>query len=136
MKVRVVAKSICVEESTRMYAWVVQMMHEMEPCFFLSHICLIFGDQGTTQSLLETLGGVKQSCLLRGDFHHLIDELFPDQFGIHKFTIIVAWVGILGGVAWVMGILGIAWVGILGGIAWIGRGGIAGVAIVLGVAIL
>jgi hypothetical protein len=25
---------------------------------------------------------------LRGDFHHLIDEIFPDQFGIHKFTII------------------------------------------------
>jgi hypothetical protein len=44
MKVRVVTKSICVEESTRMCAWVAQMMHDMEPCFSLS------------QSLLETLG--------------------------------------------------------------------------------
>jgi hypothetical protein len=26
--------------------------------------------------------------LLRGDIHHLIDEVFPCQFGIHKFTII------------------------------------------------
>jgi hypothetical protein len=26
--------------------------------------------------------------LLRGDYHHLIDEVFPAQFGIHKYTII------------------------------------------------
>jgi hypothetical protein len=70
-----------------MYAWVVQMMHEMEPRFSLSQIRLIFGDQGLTQSLLETLR-IKQTCLLRGDYHHLIDEVYPDQFGIHKFTII------------------------------------------------
>jgi hypothetical protein len=72
MKVRAVTESICVEESTRMYAWVAQMMHDMEPCFSLSHICLILGDQGITQPLLETLG-IEQTCLLRGDFHHLID---------------------------------------------------------------
>jgi hypothetical protein len=87
MKVWVVAKTICVEKSTRMYAWVIKMMHEMEPCFSLSHICLFFGDQGIMQILLRTLG-VKHSCLLSGDYHHLIDEVFPDQFGIHKFTII------------------------------------------------
>jgi hypothetical protein len=87
MKVCVVTESICVEESTRMYAWVIQMMHEMEPCFPLSQICLIFGDQGITQSLLETLQ-IDQTCLLRGNYHHLIDEVFLDQFGIHKFTII------------------------------------------------
>jgi hypothetical protein len=87
MKVCVVTESICVEESTRMYAWAVQMMHEMEPHFPLSQICLIFGDQGITQSLLETLQ-INQACLLRGDYHHLIDEFLPDQFGIHKFTII------------------------------------------------
>jgi hypothetical protein len=50
MKVRVVTESICVEESIRMYAWVVQMMHEMSH-FPLSQICLTFGDQGITQSL-------------------------------------------------------------------------------------
>jgi hypothetical protein len=55
-----------------MYAWVVQMTHEMEPCFALSQIHLIFWDQGITQTLLQTLG-VKQPCLLRGDYHHLID---------------------------------------------------------------
>jgi hypothetical protein len=60
MKVCVVTESIRVDESMRMYAWVVQMMHAMEPCFSLSQICLIFGDQGITQSLLETLG-MKQS---------------------------------------------------------------------------
>jgi hypothetical protein len=48
MKVWVVTKSICVEESTRMYAWVIQMMHVMEPWFPLSQIRLIFGDQGIT----------------------------------------------------------------------------------------
>lgn len=87
MKVRVVCESICVEESTRMYSWVVKMLNEMEPRFQLSNIRFIFGDQGITQSLLETLG-IDQSCTLRGDFHHLIDEVFPDMFGIHKFTII------------------------------------------------
>ncbi len=78
MKVRTVCEMICVEESTRMYAWVVQMLHDMEPRFLLSHIRLIFGDQGITQALLETLG-VVPTCLLRGDYHHLIDEVFPDQ---------------------------------------------------------
>ena len=87
MKVRTVTKSICVEESTRMYAWVVQMMHKMEPRLHLSQIRLIFGDQGITQSLLQTLQ-IKNTCLLRGDYHHLINEVFPDVFGIHKFTII------------------------------------------------
>jgi hypothetical protein len=77
MKVRVVCESICVEESTRMYAWVVRMLNEMEPRFSLHNIRLIFGDQGITQTLLETLG-IDQSCTLRGDFHHLIDEVFPD----------------------------------------------------------
>jgi hypothetical protein len=87
MKIQVVTESICVEESTRMYVWAIQMMHEMEPPFLLTQIRLIFGDQGITQSLLETLR-IEQTCLLRGNYHHLIDEVFPDQFGIHKFTII------------------------------------------------
>jgi hypothetical protein len=72
-----------------MYAWVVQMMHEMEPQFPLSQICLIFGDQGMImQPLLATLLGIMQTCLLKGDYHHLIDEVFPAQFGIHSYTII------------------------------------------------
>jgi hypothetical protein len=70
-----------------MYAWVIKMLHDMEPRFSLSHIRLIFGDQGITQALLETLG-VVQTCLLRGDYHHLIDKVFPHSFGVHKFTII------------------------------------------------
>jgi hypothetical protein len=94
MKVRTVCEMICVEESTRMYAWVVQMLHDMEPRFLLSHIRLIFGDQGITQALLETLG-VVPTCLLRGDYHHLIDEVFPDQFGVHKFTIIAGHLSIM-----------------------------------------
>ena len=87
MKVRVVTESICVEESTRMYRWVLEMMHDMEPRFSLNNIRLIFGDKGITLTLLESLG-IDRTCLLRGDYHHLINEVFPEQFGIHKFTLI------------------------------------------------
>jgi hypothetical protein len=54
MKVRVVTAIICVEEGTRMYAWVIQMMHEMEPCFALSQIRLILVDQGITNTTSKT----------------------------------------------------------------------------------
>jgi hypothetical protein len=42
MQVRCVAESICLEESHRMYVWIVLMLVEMEPRFNLSFIDIIF----------------------------------------------------------------------------------------------
>jgi hypothetical protein len=79
MQVRCVAKSICLEESHRMYVWIVQMLVEMEPRFQLSFIKMIFGNQALTDQILIDLG-ISRTCLLRGDYHHLINEVWPHAF--------------------------------------------------------
>jgi hypothetical protein len=48
MQVNCVAESICLEESHRMYVWIVLMLVEMEPRFSLSFVDIIFGDQRLT----------------------------------------------------------------------------------------
>jgi hypothetical protein len=80
MKVRCVAESICVEESHRMYVWITQMLSEMEPRFNLDSIKIIFGDQALTNQILVDLG-IEETCILRGDYHHLINEVWPATFG-------------------------------------------------------
>jgi hypothetical protein len=52
MQVCCVAESICLEESHRMYVWIVQMLVEMEPRFQLNFIKMIFGDQALTDQIL------------------------------------------------------------------------------------
>jgi hypothetical protein len=84
MQVRCVAESICVEESHRMYVWITQMLAEMEPRFQLLSIKIIFGDQALTQQILVDLG-IQDTCILRGDYHHLINEVWPATFGPHLY---------------------------------------------------
>eukprot|EP00978_Attheya_sp_CCMP212_P035711 scaffold157131_cov71-Attheya_sp.AAC.1 len=57
MKVRNVAESICLEESHRMYKWVLEVMCEMERRFTLQSIDIIFADQILTQSFTDSLAG-------------------------------------------------------------------------------
>ena len=47
-----------------------------EPRFKPEHIKIIFDDQGTTQALLQILG-IETTCVLGGDDHHLMVELWP-----------------------------------------------------------
>jgi hypothetical protein len=82
MKVCLGAESLVVEESLKMYKWVLESMCEMEPRFDLSQIRIIFGDQLITAGLLVSLG-IDDSCLLRPDFYHLTNEVWPkpNNFG-------------------------------------------------------
>lgn len=84
MKVRVASESICCEESHNLYGWVLESMAKMEPRFHLSGVCLIFADQLITVSLLQQLN-ISDTCLLRGDYHHLMNEVWPDKFGSGMF---------------------------------------------------
>jgi hypothetical protein len=84
MQVRCVAESICLEESHRMYVWIVKMLVEMEPRFSLNFIDIIFGDQGLTDQILIDLD-IGSTCILRGDYHHLINEVWPHTFGTHLY---------------------------------------------------
>jgi hypothetical protein len=84
LQVRCVAESICVEESHRMYVWITQMLVEMEPRFTLNSIKIIFGDQALTDQILYDLG-IEDTCILRGDYYHLINEVWPHTFGIRLY---------------------------------------------------
>jgi hypothetical protein len=84
MQVRCVAESIVVEESHRMYVWITQMLVEMEPRFSLDRIQIIFGDQALTERILVDLG-IEETCTLRGDYYHLINEVWPSTFGTHLY---------------------------------------------------
>jgi hypothetical protein len=82
MKVCLGAESIVVEESLKTYKWVLESMCDMEPRFDLSNIKIIFGDQLITHGLLVSLG-IRDTCLLRPDFYHLTNEVWPksENFG-------------------------------------------------------
>ena len=82
MTVGVIREAIVISENIDSYAWVLKKMAEMEPRFKLEDKKIIFGDQGVTQKLLESLG-IDDSCLLHGDYHHLTYEVWPqvESFG-------------------------------------------------------
>ena len=85
MQVRCVAECICVEESHRMYVWIVRMLADMERRYHLSSLVLMFGDQGLTQKILVDLD-IPTTCTLRCDYHHSINEVWPNTFGTHLFS--------------------------------------------------
>jgi hypothetical protein len=60
------------------------MLSKMEPRFNLHSIKIIFGDQALTNQILVDLG-IKESCILHGDYYHLINEVWPATFGTHIF---------------------------------------------------
>ena len=78
MKIGVICEAIVITEDIETYAWVLKKMNIMEPRFKLENINFIFGDQGITQKLLQTLG-IEKTCVLRGDYHHLMTEVWPNN---------------------------------------------------------
>ena len=84
MKSQVASEYVCCEESHNLYYWVLTAMSEMEPRFWHSDIRLIFAHQLLTVSLLEGLG-IADTCELRGDYHHLMNEVWPNKFGKGTF---------------------------------------------------
>jgi hypothetical protein len=79
MKVALAAESIVIEENHGFYIWIIKSMAEIEPRFILSDIAIIFADQKITTTVLQELG-ITETCTLRGDFHHMLHEVWPEQF--------------------------------------------------------
>jgi hypothetical protein len=84
MKIRQVAECIAIEEKLEIYHFVVQSMADIEHRWSLSDLRIIFADQFITKTLLDNLG-ISLTCTLRCDFHHVIQEVWPKQFGLSKF---------------------------------------------------
>lgn len=80
MKVRVITECLICEESYEAYIWVLERMAEMEPRFHLSSIKLIFADEFISENILVDLG-IQNTCTLRGDYHHLLNEVWVETFG-------------------------------------------------------
>jgi hypothetical protein len=67
-----------------MYVWIACMLAYMEPRYNLSFLDLIFADQGLTQKILVDLD-IATICILRCDYYHQINEVWPHTFGTHLF---------------------------------------------------
>ena len=82
MTIGVICEAIVISENINSYTWVLKKMVEMEPQFKLENVKFIFGDQGVTQKLLESLG-IEETCVLHGGYHHLTYEVCPqvESFG-------------------------------------------------------
>jgi hypothetical protein len=65
------------------YIWIILMLVKMEPRFTLSFIDIIFGNQGLTDPILIDLD-IVSTCILRGNYHHLINKVWPHTFGTHS----------------------------------------------------
>ena len=81
-EVCVCCEVICIGETIAMYTWILQTLQELEKGFNLSQVRIIFGDGLITMSLLKALG-IEETCLLHGDYYHLMYKIFnkPDNFG-------------------------------------------------------
>ena len=73
--IRCVAESVVIAENIDMYVWVIKSMSEMEPKWSLSNIDIIFADGLIKESLLTRLN-ISDTCVLRGEYYHLMYEVF------------------------------------------------------------
>ena len=80
-EIRCVAESIVITEDMSMYKWILQTLEIMEPKWSFKNIDLIFADGLITDRLLEELH-IDDTCVLRGDYYHLMNEVFPKE---HNF---------------------------------------------------
>ena len=64
-----------------MYKWVIESISETEPKWSPSNVKIIFADGLITKSILTGLN-IQDSCTLRSDYYHLINEVFPKE---HNF---------------------------------------------------
>ena len=89
MKFGLVCECLGIAEDLDLYAWIIRMLAIMEPRWSLKDIKLIFADQLVTDILLHRLG-IKETCVPRGDYHHLMNEVCPriENFGLVFMTTI------------------------------------------------
>ena len=84
MKTRTIAQCICIQENHDMYCWILNSVCKMEPKFSLSDINFICGDQHIKSNILSLLK-IKDSCLLRCDFYHHMNEVWPKKFSLFNY---------------------------------------------------
>ena len=77
-QVRVVAECLAITERNETYAWVLECMARDESNWKLDGLRLIFGDQLISDGLLQRLG-IQESCILHGDYFHLLNKVFPEK---------------------------------------------------------
>ena len=75
-KVSLTCESLCINESNGMYRWLLLSQAEIEPRWSVSNFRLIFADGFLSDRLLVDLG-ISDTCILRGDYYHLINEIWP-----------------------------------------------------------
>ena len=74
MQIGLVCECLGITEDLDLYAWIIRMLAVMEPRWSPKDIKLIFADQLVTDSLLHRLD-IEETCVLRGDYHHLMNEV-------------------------------------------------------------
>ena len=89
MKIAVTCEALAITEDLETYSWILRSQADMEPRWKLSDLKIIFGDQRITTTLLNMLK-IEDTCLLRGDYYHLMKEVFPTSefFGTHVMNLI------------------------------------------------
>ena len=92
MMIGLVCEFLGIGEDLDAYAWIIRMLAVMEPRWCLPSIKIIFGDQLITDGLLNRLD-IKHTCLLRGDYYHLMREVWPrkENFGLVVYEQIKPW---------------------------------------------
>jgi hypothetical protein len=81
MKIRQVAECIAIEEKLDIYQFVIESLTSIESRWGIEELRIIFADQFLTQTLVENLG-IVDTCTLRCDYHHVVNEVWPLEFGI------------------------------------------------------
>ena len=64
-------------EDIDMHQWVLASHVEMNTLWSLSNFKLMFID-GLITGILPNKLGIRESCLLRGDYYHILYEIWPN----------------------------------------------------------
>ena len=75
-KLGVTAEGIVTFEDIDMYTWMFKAMMSIEPRWNISTLKVIYADGFLTQKLLRNLK-IEDTCILHGDYFHLMKEVWP-----------------------------------------------------------
>ena len=89
---RVTCEAIVTTEDIDTYTWIFKSMMSIEPRWSVSKL-QIYADGLVSQKLLDNLG-IRETCILHGDFYHLYKENWPkpENFGTVVYKILKPYV--------------------------------------------
>ena len=84
---RCIAEPIVITEDISIYTWIIKTLAVMEPRWSTSCLKIIFADGLISERLLKELN-ISSSCILRGYYYHLMNEISPKlhNFGREAFA--------------------------------------------------